>query len=109
MSVHRASAASIAWVSARLRASRPRTARPAASGVAAHRARGGVRAAVELDEDLVRRPHQVGLDDGVVELEEAVDDGLGQAAAAQGGEEAALEEAAGRARRWSVGGEEGAE
>src|SRR3954447_7787730 len=68
-----------------------------APAVAAH---GGRRAmgveAVELDEDAVVQPHEVGLDDGALaEVEVAVDDGLGEAGSAQAGEEGALGEGAG--------------
>src|SRR3954451_11922002 len=82
---------------------------PVAPAVSSHRARCGVRAAVELEERLVGRPHEVGLDDDAVEVEKAVDDGLREVEAAQVVGEAAFEEAAGGAAVWPMGGEQRAE
>src|SRR3954468_2183034 len=81
---------------------------PVAPAISAHRAVRAMRVEpVELDEHTLAWPHLVGLDELAVQLEMPVDDRLGNAGTAQGGEEPALEEASRRAALRAVGGEEG--
>src|SRR3954454_12846904 len=61
---------------------------------------------VHLDEHSLPRPHQVRLDDRAVEVEQAVDDRFGEAGPADGTEQAAFEDAAGRAGGGAVRGEQ---
>ena len=63
---------------------------------------------VELDEDPLVRPHEVGLED-LAEVELAVDDGLRQAGTAQAGKEPSLEQAPRRTTPRAMRGEQVAE